>query len=176
MKKETWLKAVAGGMNIVCRRSGPQDLPYIQAFWREQWSAEFIVAHGEVYRPDGLEGFIALYGAEWVGLITYVCRGRECEVVFLNSLREKQGIGTRLIENVAAEARRAGCERLFLVTTNDNLEALGFYQKRGFELVSVHRAAVDEARKIKPAIPLIGLHGIPLRDELELEMGLPGPG
>jgi len=28
--------------------------------------------------------------------------------------------------------------RVFLITTNDNLHALDFYQRRGFELVAVH--------------------------------------
>ncbi len=160
---------------IAYRRSGQQDLPELRKFWREHWGDDFVVAHGVVYRPDMLEGFIALGGSEWVGLVTYKFLGDECEIVSLDSLREGQGIGTRLIENVAKEARQANCRRLFLITTNDNLEALGFYQKRGFELVAIHRAAIDESRKIKPVIPLIGLHGIPLRDEIELEMALIKP-
>ena len=68
----------------------------------------------------------------------------------LDSLQEGQGIGTNLVEEIIQEAREAGCQRLFLPTTNDNLRALGFYQKRGFELVSIRRGAVNEARKIKP--------------------------
>jgi RimJ/RimL family protein N-acetyltransferase len=69
-------------------------------------------------------------------------------------------------------ARQHGCQRVWLITTNDNLNALRFYQKRGFELVAVHRRAIDEARKIKPEIPLIGEYGIPIRDEIELEIAL----
>jgi hypothetical protein len=61
-----------------------------------------------------------------------------------------------------------------LITTNDNLHALGFYQKRGFEIVTVYRGAVNESRKRKPTIPLVGMNGIPLRDEIELEMSLRG--
>jgi len=70
------------------------------------------------------------------------------------------------------EARKRDCWRVFLITTNDNLHALGFYQKRGFELVGIHRGAVNESRKIKPGIPLIGMNNIPLRDEIELEIVL----
>ncbi|MCG0275770.1 MAG: hypothetical protein L5655_06315 [Thermosediminibacteraceae bacterium] len=47
-----------------------------------------------------------------------------------------------------------------------------FYQKRGFLLVAVHRNALEQARKLKPEIPLIGIDGIPLRDEIELELPL----
>jgi ribosomal protein S18 acetylase RimI-like enzyme len=64
---------------------------------------------------------------------------------------------------------QAGCRRVWLITTNDNLEALGFYQKRGFVLAALHRNAMAETRRFKPNIPLIGMGGIPLRDELELE-------
>ncbi len=159
-------------MTIAYRRSDPEDLPRLRSFWREHWGDDFVVAHGVVYRPDAVEGFIAVDGNEWVGLITYTCLETGCEIVSLDSLRERQGIGSRLIEFVTMEARQAGCRRLFLITTNDNLEALGFYQKRGFRLSALHRAALDASRKIKPGIPLTGLHGIPLRDELELEMQL----
>jgi hypothetical protein len=62
----------------------------------------------------------------------------------------------------------ANCTRF--ATTNDNLNALRFYQKRGFVLVSVHRNAVIKSRQLKPEIPLTGNDGIPLRDEIELEM------
>ncbi len=159
-------------MTVDYRRSVLQDASEIRVFWQEHWGDEFIVVHGEVYHPEGLEGFIALDGSQWVGLVTYKILGGECEIVSLDSLREGEGIGTSLIEQVAQEARQAACARVFLITTNDNLEALGFYQKRGFELVGVDRGAVNRSRKIKPAIPLIGMHGIPLRDELELEMTL----
>jgi hypothetical protein len=61
-----------------------------------------------------------------------------------------------------------------LVTTNDNLNALRFYQKRGFVLVAVHRNALEVSRKLKPEIPLVGMDSIPLRDEIELEMMVDG--
>jgi GNAT superfamily N-acetyltransferase len=101
----------------------------------------------------------------------YSIDGGACEIVTIDSLIER-GIGTALVEAVTDAARAAGCGRLWLVTTNDNLPALRFYQKRRFALVAVHREAVAEARKLKPEIPLVGLDGIPIRDELELELEL----
>jgi N-acetylglutamate synthase-like GNAT family acetyltransferase len=77
-----------------------------------------------------------------------------------------------LIDKAIEEARIRGCRRLFLITTNDNLNALGFYQKRGFEIVAIYRGAVNESRKRKPSIPQVGMNGIPLRDEIELEIKL----
>jgi len=155
-------------MNI--RRLTPDDLPRLRQFWKEHWSDEFVVAHGVIYYPDALDGFIAFDGDEWLGEITYTFLGNDCEVVSLDSLREGQGIGTKLIQAVVDEARKRNCKRVFLITTNDNLNALGFYQRRGFELVKINRGAVNESRKIKPSISLIGDNNIPLRDEIELEM------
>ncbi len=157
-------------MSVLYRRSGPEDTPQIRVFWREHWGDEFVVVHGVIYRPEQMQGFIASEDGVWLGLVTYIILGDSCEIVTLDSLREGQGIGTHLIDYVTAEACRAGCNRLFLVTTNDNLEALGFYQRRNFQLAALRAGALNESRKIKPAIPLIGLHGIPLRDELELEI------
>jgi ribosomal protein S18 acetylase RimI-like enzyme len=82
------------------------------------------------------------------------------------------GIGTALVEEVAAAAGRSGCRRLWLITTNDNTKALLFYLKAGFTLAAVHAGAVEESRKLKPKIPRIGYEGIPIRDEIELEMEL----
>jgi len=146
------------------------DIPRLRAVWKENWGDEFVIAHGVIFYPDTLDGFISLDGDEWIGEITYTFSDDECEIVSLDSAREGMGVGTMLINKVVEEARAKDCRRVFLITTNDNLNALGFYQKRGFELVAVHRGAINESRKIKPGISLIGANNIPLRDEIELEM------
>jgi ribosomal protein S18 acetylase RimI-like enzyme len=159
-------------MNLSLRRLTLKDVPRLRQFWVEHWGDDFMVVHGTIYRPEQLEGFVVEDGDEWIGLITFMIKDNECEVTSLDSLRAGQGIGSMLIDKVIEESRTRGCRRLFLITTNDNLNALGFYQKRGFKLVAVHRGAVNESRKIKPTIPLIGMNNIPLRDEIELEMSL----
>jgi len=155
---------------ISVRQLNIDDLPHLRALWKENWGDEFMVAHGVIYYPDTLDGFIAIEGDEWVGEITYTFSGNECEIVSLDSARKGMGVGTMLIQKVVEKAREKKCRRIFLITTNDNLNALGFYQKRGFELVAVHRGALNKSRKIKPGIPLMGANNIPLRDEIELEM------
>ena len=155
---------------ITLRPLTHQDLPRLRHLWKQNWGDEFVAAHGVVYRPEMVDGFAACDGPDWVGLVTYIFSAGDCEIVSLDSEREGQGIGTSLINVVVAEARKQGCRRVFLITTNDNLHALGFYQKRGFELVKIDRGAVNESRKHKPGIPLIGMHNIPLRDEIELEI------
>ena len=87
----------------------------------------------------------------------------------MNSLAEGEGVGTALLEAVKEAAVIASCERVWLITTNDNLHALHFYQKRGFRLVALYPNALESSRRLKPEIPLTGLDGIPLRDEIELE-------
>lgn len=148
------------------------DLPRMCQFWKERWGDEIMVVHGTVFRPDNLSGFLALDDTEWVGAVTFTFTDSECEIISLDSLRENEGIGTALVNAVIEEARQLNCQRVFGVTTNDNLRALGFHQKRGFRLVAVRPGAVDEARKLKPGIPLIGENNIPLRDEIELELNL----
>src|SRR5262245_7867896 len=133
-------------MNV--RPLSVEDLPRLRAYWKQHWGAEFVVAHGVIYHPGSLDGFIALDQDEWVGEISYSVSGDECEIVSLDSLREGQGLGTQLMDAAVAEARKRSCRRVFLITTNDNLHALGFYQRRGFELVRIHRRALDETRKL----------------------------
>jgi GNAT superfamily N-acetyltransferase len=108
------------------------------------------------------------------GVITYRISNHECEIISLNSLVDNQGLGTVLIDAVIHEASKQACSRVRVSTTNDNLRALGFYQKRGFRLTNLRPGAVDEARRQKPAIPLTGDNGIALRDEIELELTLLG--
>lgn len=153
------------------RRITPADLPRLRQFWGDHWAGDEIIVHGQVFHPEQLEGFV---NEDWTGVVTYVVGPDGCEIISIDSLKEGAGVGTALIDAVAAEARQHGCSRLFLSTTNDNLLALGFYQRRGFELVAVRRGAVTESRKRKPGIPLIGDNEIPVRDEIELELRLPG--
>ncbi len=155
---------------ISIRRLTIDDLSRLRQVWKENWGDEFVVAHGVIYYPDALDGFIALDGTDWIGEITHTFSENECEIVSLDSMREGMGVGTMLLQQVVEEAREKGCRRIFLITTNDNLNALGFYQKRGFELVAVHRGAINESRKTKPNISMIGANNIPLRDEIELEL------
>ncbi len=105
-----------------------------------------------------------------MGLVTYNITGVSCEIVTINSARPSSGVGTALIEAVKNVALQSGCKRIWLITTNDNMNALRFYQKRGFVLVAVHKNALEVSRRLKPEISLIGNDGIPLRDEIELEM------
>lgn len=157
---------------IVIQPLTAHDASWVDQWMVEHWSDTMIAIHDEILYPARLPGFVALHDQARIGLITYRVVDDHCEIVTLDSTQPGQGIGTRLIDAVKAAARAAGCNRLWLITTNDNVDALRFYQKRGFELVAVHRRAVERARRLKPTIPFIGNDGIPIRDELELELRL----
>jgi ribosomal protein S18 acetylase RimI-like enzyme len=135
------------------------------------WGADFVVSRGRRVYAAQLPGFCAVRpDGEKVGLATYEIAGEECQLVTLHALRRYSGIGTDLLAAVRKVAAAAGCRRLWLVTTNDNLGALRFYQRRDFELVAVYRDLREVARLLKPSIPLVGDFGIPIRDEIELEL------
>ena len=146
------------------------DQDWVRQFLIERWGSDRMIVHGVEYHPHTLPGFATFADDRPIGLITYHIELGSCEIVTIDSDQSGLGIGTASIEAVRNVAREASCKRVWLITTNDNLNALHFYQKRGFVLVAVHRNAVDKARQIKPEIPLTGEYGIPIRDEIELEM------
>jgi GNAT superfamily N-acetyltransferase len=112
-------------------------------------------------------------GGELAGVLTYVLGGRDCEILTLHAARQWGGVGTALVEALEQLAAERGCRGLWVLTTNDNVDALRFYQRRGFRLAALNPRAVDGARAtLKPEIPLIGAYGIPLRDELVLDKRL----
>lgn len=137
---------------------------------KAEWGCPPSVSLGRVIDTLALPGFVSLSDGAINGVITYHFRPSECEIVTLNSLDENKGIGTALIEAVIAAARAEGCRRLWLITTNDDIGAIRFYQRKGFDWAAFHRNTMDAARKLKPAIPAVGMHGIPIRHELEFEM------
>jgi GNAT superfamily N-acetyltransferase len=146
------------------------DRAWVAALIKEWWEGPKILTRGKVHYPDKYPGFIAIKDDKPAGLVTYNIDGKGCEVVTMNSLIENIGIGSVLLDTVKDAAKKEGCRRLWLITTNDNIHALRFYQKYGLRLVAVHRNAIEKSRRLKPQIPLTGNDGIPIRDEIELEM------
>ena len=147
------------------------DRAWVRAWMRARWGSERMALRGQIVLMDELPGLAAELDGAVVGLLTYRLDGAECEIMSLDSLRERRGIGSALVEAVTGLARAAGCACLTLVTTNDKLNALRLYTKRGFRVSALRHGAVDAARReLRPEIPLVGEHGIHIRDEIELEM------
>jgi ribosomal protein S18 acetylase RimI-like enzyme len=130
-----------------------------------RWQARL----GSVIDALALPGLVAELNGERAGLLTFVEEPERVEIVSLEAAIRYRGVGKALIEAIVEQARG---RRLWLVTTNDNVDALRFYQRRGFRIVEVRVGAVDEARRmLKPTIPAVGNFGIPIRDEIVLQMG-----
>jgi ribosomal protein S18 acetylase RimI-like enzyme len=143
-----------------------EDADWVRDAIRERWGSHVVVAHGDVYEPSRLPGFVAEDGGRRVGLLTYVVEEGACEIVTLDALEERRGVGTALVEAAMALGHR----RLWLVTTNDNTGAQRFYERLGFRRVAVHEGAVERSRELKPEIPRLAGDGTPIRDELEFEL------
>ncbi len=144
------------------------DRPTVGWLTTQLWGAPEVVVHDAAFYPASLPGFIAERAGRIAGLVTFDVRPGVLEIVTINALDQHAGIGTMLIEAIAAEAKRRGCHEITLTTTNDNIGALRFYQRRGFRLAALRPGAVDRARLHKPEIPRTGDYGIPLRDEIDL--------
>ncbi|HUR16463.1 MAG TPA: GNAT family N-acetyltransferase [Candidatus Limnocylindrales bacterium] len=130
-----------------------------------------MVSRGRLMDVAGHPGFVAEADGDWLGYATYDVAGEALEVTVLESLAPGRGVGSALLAACVGVAAERGVGRVWLVTTNDNLDALRFYQRRGWEMVAFHRDSITEARRtLKPEIPLLGNDGIPIRDELELEL------
>ncbi len=158
---------------ITLRRIDSTDLNWIRAELVHHWASTVIHSRDVAFQADTLPGWVACSDeGTRVGLLTHtpMSAGVDCEVITLSTSLQRGGVGTLLLDHAASQARAAGCTRIFLTTTNDNLNALGFYQKRGWRLVAVYAGAVDRARITKPGIPLLGLNDIPLHDDIELEL------
>ena len=144
----------------------------VDGYVRCLWGGPMCVTMGKLYDMSGLPGFVAAEEGALLGALLYRVTGGEMEVSALFSLVEGQGAGRKLLDAAAQEAKRLGLKRLWLITTNDNTRAIRFYQRYGFRLKAVHIGAVNEARRLKPSIPLVGDDGIPIEHEFEFEIHL----
>ena len=162
-----------GGVNepeVRIRPVSEGDRPMLSWLVAELWGSELVAVHGTVLCPAELPGFLAERSRRVVGLLTYQVMGDVLEIVTLNAIERRVGIGTMLIEAAADAARHFRCQEVRLTTTNDNVDALRFYQRRGFRLAELRPGAVDRTRLEKPQIPRTGDYGIPLHDVIDLTL------
>lgn len=141
----------------------------VNDFIINHWYTLEMVVRGESIDLGNADGFFFMQNEKISGLITYRYVDAYIEILSLDSMHEKQGIGTALLNRVIDKARKENISSIKLITTNDNMLALRFYQKRGFNMINLYCNAVDLAREKKPEIPLLGNDNIPIKHEIELE-------
>jgi GNAT superfamily N-acetyltransferase len=149
-----------------------EDRPFLEEMLKLRWSGASILVRGQFLAPSQVNAFGAYEGDDIAGVATWRYEGRILYLITVNNVTDRRGVGQALLEAVIAKGKADGAPLLRVLVSNDNLNALGFYQRRGFRIVAVHIGAVDAMRTYKPSIPEIGMNRIPIHDEIELEMGL----
>lgn len=158
--------------SIGIRPIDPSDRAWVRDFLLAHNHSLRVVSRGVLHQASGLPGFIASLDGMPSALLTYNIAGGDLEVVTLHAAEKGHGLGSALLGAARTKARELGCRRLWLITTNDNEPAIEFYKHRGMALVAVRENALEQSRRLKPEIPLTGLEGRPIRDEIEFEYRL----
>ena len=153
-------------MAVTIRATSPEDHTAVVDLLTRRWTSPDILIEGEMIDASRLPGFVAEDEGEIAGLVTLIKRETDWEILTLDSLSRWSGVGTLLLNAVVGSAVEQGIRRLMIRTSNDNLDAFRFYQRRGFRLFKLVPGAIDEERKLKPEIPVTGEYGIPIRDEV----------
>jgi ribosomal protein S18 acetylase RimI-like enzyme len=154
---------------IKIRLKNRNDNERIETYLINNWGGDSIISKGRKHNCRDLQGIIAEGDYSISGMCLYYIEDDELEIVLIESFIEHNGIGSLLLKDIENVAVENGIKRIWLVTTNDNINAMRFYLKRGFTFKRIERNAIDEYRKMKPGIPIIGNYGIPIIDELEFE-------
>lgn len=131
-----------------------------------------IVSRGRLHRMSHLPSLVACDRGDLLGGLLYR-HGDDgtVEVVVLQAFVPRRGIGSSLLQACTA---RFG--NVWLVTTNDNVDAQRFFLAAGGRRVAVHAGAVTLARRLKPGIPTTGHGGVPITDEIEFAWAAQPPG
>jgi hypothetical protein len=148
------------------------DRRFLEELLRLRWSGGSVLLRGKLIAPTDVEALAAYDGDRLAGVATWRLEGKVIYLVTLNNISDQRGVGVALLDAVKQLGREKSAALLRCIVTNDNLNALGFYQRRGFRIVAVYPGAVDTLRTLKPSIPAIGAYRIPMRDEIELELDL----
>lgn len=162
------------GVQVIVRGIAEADRAWQREFLTKHFASPTISSRRVWIDTMNLPGFVAWRGGARVGIAihTNMTADAECELVALATEASRGGVGSALLATVVDRARNAGCERLVLTTSNDNLDAMRLYQRRGWRFARIYPGAMDDARKEKPEIPVTGAYGIAMRDDVEFEYDL----
>ncbi|WP_299472793.1 GNAT family N-acetyltransferase [uncultured Roseibium sp.] len=153
-------------MPVIIRPTEESDYDAVRQLLTDRWTAPEIMLDNEVFDAPRLPGYVAFDGDTLVGLVTLIKRDGEWEILTLDSINRWGGVGSQLLDAVVTEARSQNVPRLTVRTSNDNLDAFRFYQRRGFRFERIGQGVIDQEREQKPGIPLRGDYGIEIRDEV----------
>jgi ribosomal protein S18 acetylase RimI-like enzyme len=158
---------------VQLRRVTDDDRAWIAETIGGAFGSPRVVSKGRVVEDASvLDGFLVELDGHPIGCALWREEDGDAELVAIVTTYRGVGAGVALLDAVIAHARESGWKRLWLITTNDNIDALGLYQRAGWTWVAWYRDAVAASRKLKPELPEIGSHGIPIAHEIEFEYPL----
>lgn len=157
------------------RRLRALDRDFVTDFLDSNHVSPAVVSRGRLHAAESLPGFVALQDSDPVGLLVYAVADAQLEIIILHTVVDRIGLGSSLLREAKKAARRLDCRRIWVVVTNDDTKAMGFYQRNGFRIVAFYAEARDVARAMRPDLPELGVDGIPVHDEIELELSLHAP-
>ena len=138
------------------RDKEPEDQPWIEKILSERWRGVQVIVHNEIFEAHLLPALVAV---EKDGLATFriqqTNRGKFAELMTLDAVTANQGVGTALVEVLISRLRVEFVTALRVTTTNDNLNALRFYQRRAFRITEVRPGAVNSDRLSNRTVDVI---------------------
>ena len=146
------------------------DREEVAEFVERHWRSRMVISAGRAFHPHKEQGIIERHDGRIVGLLTYHVEDDGMVILTHNSTIAGARIGTSLMLNAIETARERKCRRVWLTLSNDMLRAVGLYQRLGFRLVKIKLGAIDEARMTKPQSPKVSDRGVPIRDEMVMEL------
>jgi len=155
---------------VMVREATEADRAAARELFQQDFGRTKIVAFGEVMDIDEMPALVALLHDGPSGALAYRLLGDALHVVALatDPMWQRAGVGGYLIAEAELLARRLNLGRLVVSTTNDNLPALYFYQRKGYRLMEL----VPESVTAHTHQQVAGFAGIPVRDEILLEKRL----
>lgn len=153
---------------VLVRQAEPEDREETLSLFRRDFGRAAIVAFGEVMTLEDHPAIVAEMKGELAGALAYRLLPDTLHIVALatDPMWQRSGVASHLVGEAELLARRHGLKRLVFATTNDNLPALYFYQRRGWTLDQVVPGAMVPHATSPGGI---GFAGIPVRDEIRLE-------
>jgi len=155
---------------VLVRQAAPEDREPSLALFRHDFGRAAIVAFGEVMTLENHPAIVAEMKGELAGALAYRLQPGAFQIIALatDPMWQRSGVASHLVGEAELLTRRHGLSRLVFATTNDNLPALYFYQRRGWTITEVAAGAMITR---SPAAH-VGFAGIPVRDEIRLEKRL----
>jgi ribosomal protein S18 acetylase RimI-like enzyme len=152
---------------VFVREATVSDAAMLELFERD-FRGTTVLAFGEPMALSDLPVIVAEMKDDVAGALAYRLLPDAFQIVALatDPMWQRSGVGGYLVAEAELMARRLALPRVIFCTTNDNLPALYFYQRRGYRITQVVPGAL--LPHVKPGFAC-GFAGIPVRDEIRLE-------